>query len=207
VAHSDVLVVCNPNNPTGATVSAVQLLDWAAALAARGGWLVVDEAFGDTCPHNSIAAYADRPGIVVLRSVGKFFGLAGIRLGFVAAEAALLVRLADSLGPWTISGPAQHVAGAALHDLAWQADTFARLTASGQRLRSLLAGAGIAASGTPLFQWWAEPDPEDFWRHMAQRRIWVRLFQQSARGIRLGLPADEAAWQRLATALHEWTHR
>ena len=205
--HSDVLVVCNPNNPTGATIPAAQLLDWAATLAARGGWLVVDEAFGDTCPHNSIAAYADRPGIIVLRSIGKFFGLAGIRLGFVAAEAVLLQRLADVLGPWTISGPAQHVAGAALRDLAWQADTLASLTVSGQRLHGLLAGAGIAASGTPLFQWWAEPAAERFWRHMAERRIWVRLFHHAAHGIRLGLPANEAAWQRLDNALLEWTPR
>lgn len=207
VAVSDVVVLCNPNNPTGATIPAARLLAWADALSARGGWLVVDEAFGDTGQANSIAAYADRPGLVVLRSIGKFFGLAGIRLGFVAAEPPLLALLADTLGPWTISGPAQHIARAALTDRAWQRDTLAALTASGARLHRLLGQAGIAASGTPLFQWWPEPEPEAFWRHMAERGIWVRLFQHAARGIRLGLPADEAAWQRLHIALQEWMHR
>lgn len=207
VRHSDVVVVCNPNNPTGATVPKAQLLMWAGALAARGGWLVVDEAFADTCAHNSVAAHAARPGLIVLRSIGKFFGLAGIRLGFVAAEAALLRQLADVLGPWTISGPAQQIATAALRDHDWQSATLAGLGAAGARLHTMLAEAGIAASGTPLFQWWPEPRAEYFWRHMAERGIWVRLFTHAARGIRLGLPPDEAAWQRLYTALQEWTQR
>ncbi|WP_426117359.1 threonine-phosphate decarboxylase CobD [Massilia sp. PWRC2] len=207
VAHSDVVVLCNPNNPTGATIAAPQLLAWAAVLAARGGSLVIDEAFADTAPHNSIAACAAQPGIIVLRSIGKFFGLAGIRVGFVAAEPLLLNRLADALGPWTISGPAQQIAITALCDQAWQQQTRASLTAAGERLHALLAQAGIAATGTPLFQWWAHGEPEAFQRHMAERHLWVRLFQHAARGIRLGLPADEDGWQRLHTALYDWTNR
>ena len=205
VAHSDVMVVINPNNPTGAVVPAAQLLRWADQLAARGGWLVVDEAFGDTDQHNSIAAHSGRPGLIVLRSIGKFFGLAGIRLGFVAAHPALLRGLADLLGPWTISGPAQHIALAALRDQAWQAGTLRQLHASGMRLRAQLAAQGIESSGTPLFQWWPEPRAEEFWRHMAERGIWIRLFKHAARGVRLGLPPDEAGWLRLQTALTEWT--
>jgi cobalamin biosynthetic protein CobC len=206
-AHSDVMVVINPNNPTGAVVPAAQLLQWADQLAARGGWLVVDEAFGDTDQHNSIAAHSGRPGLIVLRSIGKFFGLAGIRLGFVAAHAELLRGLADLLGPWTISGPAQHIALAALRDDAWQADTLRRLQASGARLQALLSAHGIQSSGTPLFQWWPEPRAEEFWRHMAECGIWIRLFKHAARGVRLGLPPDEAGWLRLQTALTEWTDK
>lgn len=207
ITRHDVVVVVNPNNPTGAVVPAAQLLQWAGELAARGGWLVVDEAFGDTAQENSVAAYTGRPGLIVLRSVGKFFGLAGIRLGFVAAHPGLLRGLADLLGPWTISGPAQQIACAALTDAAWQAETRAQLAAGGERLRALLAAHDIQSSGTPLFQWWAEPQPEAFWQHMAERGIWVRLFTQAARGIRLGLPPDEAGWQRLHTALTEWSKR
>ncbi|TYQ02606.1 UNVERIFIED_ORG: L-threonine O-3-phosphate decarboxylase [Zoogloea ramigera] len=207
IARSDVVVVCNPNNPTGATVPAAQLLAWGQQLAARGGWLVVDEAFGDTAQHNSVAAHSGQPGLIVLRSVGKFFGLAGIRLGFVAAHADLLRDLADLLGPWTISGPAQHIALAALHDRAWQADTHAYLHAEGARLAALLASHGIASTGTPLFQWWAEPQPEALWQHMAERGVWVRLFREAARGIRLGLPPEEAGWRRLESALKEWTDK
>jgi cobalamin biosynthetic protein CobC len=207
VDASDVLVVCNPNNPTGETIPAAQLRDWAARLGARGGWLVVDEAFGDTAPALSVAAHAQQPGLIVLRSVGKFFGLAGLRLGFVAAEDALLARLADLLGPWAVSGPAQSIALAALADHAWQATTQARLHTSGARMRELLGAHGIDAGGTPLFHWWAEQQPEAFHAHLAQRGIWCRLFTEAARGIRLGLPAHEEEWQRLARALQEWSER
>ncbi|WGG49791.1 threonine-phosphate decarboxylase CobD [Rugamonas sp. DEMB1] len=201
----DVMVVCNPNNPTGATVPPEQLLDWAAQLAARGGWLVVDEAFGDTARDASVAAHSGQAGLIVLRSVGKFFGLAGVRLGFVAARPALLNELADLLGPWTVSGPAQEIALAALRDRAWQSAMRRQLNDSGSRLHGLLAAHHIDASGCALFQWWPEPRAEQFWQHMAERGIWVRLFQQAARGIRLGLPPDEAGWQRLEAALTEWT--
>jgi cobalamin biosynthesis protein CobC len=207
VDMSDVVVVCNPNNPTGSPVMAETLLDWHARLAARGGWLVVDEAFGDTAPQLSVAAQSGRPGLIVLRSIGKFFGLAGLRLGFVAAEPALLAGLDELLGPWAVSGPAQEIAIAALRDDDWQRRTQARLARDGVRMRELLARAGIAAGGTPLFHWWAEPQAEAFHEHMARRAIWVRLFRDAARGIRIGLPAHEAHWRRIETALQEWKER
>lgn len=204
VDDCDVMVVCNPNNPTGAVVEPQVLLDWAGRLASRNGWLVVDEAFGDTMPHLSVAARTDRPGLIVLRSVGKFFGLAGLRLGFVAAQESLLNDLAELIGPWSVSGPAQEIGCAALTDDPWQDATFKRLQRDGRRLCSLLLRHGIASSGSALFQWWPEPRAEMFWRHMAERGIWVRLFSQKARGIRIGLPPDEEGWQRLEQALHAW---
>ncbi|MET3132465.1 cobalamin biosynthetic protein CobC [Oxalobacteraceae bacterium GrIS 1.11] len=201
----EVMVICNPNNPTGASVPPQRLLQWAASLAGRGGWLVVDEAFGDTTPETSVAGHSDRPGLIVLRSVGKFFGLAGLRLGFVGAAPPLLAALADLLGPWTVSGPAQQIAHAALADRAWQHGMRAQLLAAGARLHQLLTAHGIEAAGAALFQWWPEERPEQFWHHMAERGIWVRQFQHAARGIRLGLPPDEAAWQRLGAALKQWS--
>jgi cobalamin biosynthetic protein CobC len=207
VDECDVLVVCNPNNPTGEMIAADILLAWAARLAARGGWLVVDEAFADTAPANSVCAASAMPGLIVLRSLGKFFGLAGVRVGFVAADAAVLDALAELAGPWCISGPAQHIAIAALRDHAWQADGRARLLADGARLRALLAAHDIASHGCALFQWWPETQAPAFWQHMAERGILVRLFTNAARGIRLGLPPDDASWRRLSTALTQWTDR
>ncbi|MCS0585476.1 threonine-phosphate decarboxylase CobD [Massilia pinisoli] len=204
VAASDVLVVVNPNNPTGATVAPERLLDWAALLAARGGWLVVDEAFGDTAPRRSVAGHVGQPGLIVLRSVGKFFGLAGLRLGFVGAQEPLLAALDDLLGPWAVSGPAQEIAIAALRDRGWQQATQARLARDGARMRALLADHGIDARGTPLFHWWAAPRADDFHQHMARHAIWVRLFPDAARGIRVGLPGSESAWLRIEQALREW---
>ena len=205
VAGAGVLVVCNPNNPTGESVPRSALLAWADRLACRGGWLVVDEAFADTDGEHSLADATQAPGLIVLRSIGKFFGLAGLRLGFAAAREDILGPLGDMLGPWAVSGPAQLVARAALEDSIWQRGTQARLQAEGARLRALLASHGIESHGTSLFQWWPEAHPEAFHEHMARRGIWVRLFREAARGIRLGLPPDEAGWQRLKQALNEWT--
>ena len=204
IDQCDVMVVCNPNNPTGATIDATVLLGWAARLAERGGWLLVDEAFGDTAPQLSIAAHSGQPGLIVLCSVGKFFGLAGLRLGFVAAHPTLLTALAELLGPWGVSGPAHTIALAALTDHAWQNATRTQLVASGERLRALLAQHRIEANGCALFQWWPEVRATAFWQHMAERGIWVSLFRVGAGGIRLGLPPDETSWRRLAHALEEW---
>lgn len=204
LADCEVLVVCNPNNPTGATVAPERLLEWAACLAKRGGWLVVDEAFGDTAPALSVAAASDRPGLIVLRSVGKFFGLAGLRLGFVAAENGLLRQLAEYLGPWSVSGPAQRIGTAALMDRTWQQGTRLRLSSSGMRLRTLLARHGFASQGTDLFQWWSYAPAPAFAEAMAERGIWVRCFEGAAQGIRLGLPLEKRDWQRLEAALVDW---
>ncbi|SFD97694.1 threonine-phosphate decarboxylase CobD [Massilia yuzhufengensis] len=207
VDTSDVVVVVNPNNPTGETIPPARLLDWAARLAARGGWLVVDEAFGDTEPALGVAAHAGQPGLIVLRSVGKFFGLAGLRLGFVAADAPTLAALAELLGPWAVSGPAQAVALRALRDTGWQRATRGSLLASRLRMHHMLDAHGIHAAGTPLFYWWQEAQPEAFHAHLARHGIWCRLFTDAARGIRLGLPPDEAGWQRLHDALQTWSKR
>ncbi len=205
VGDSDVVVVCNPNNPTGATVPRQQLLQWAQQLGARGGWLVVDEAFADVDNAHSVADQAGQPGLAVLRSVGKFFGLAGVRLGFVAAAPSLLEQLDDALGPWQVSGPAQAIGKAALLDEAWHRRTRGLLREEGARLEELLERHGIATTGTPLFRWWPEPQAEAFHAHMARRGIWVRLFRTGPRGIRIGLPPDHTSWARLAGALDEWT--
>ena len=203
----DVMVVCNPNNPTGATVPADLLLQWSRKLRARGGWLVVDEAFGDLAPELSVARWSGQPGLIVLRSVGKFFGLAGVRAGFVGAHEELLAALADALGPWTLTGPSQLIARAALEDIVWHAQARKNLNSMGERMHVLLARHRITATGTPLFHWWAQENPEAFWRHMAERGIWVRLFTEAARGIRLGLPATDDQWAQLELALHEWSEK
>src|SRR3989338_9632468 len=90
---AQVAVIVNPNNPTGKLFRPKELLDMHAQLAARGGWLVVDEAFIDATPEHSLASACPRPGLIVLRSLGKFFGLAGARVGFVLAEENILQPL------------------------------------------------------------------------------------------------------------------
>lgn len=200
---ADVVVLVQPNNPTGQHFGPARLAAWLEALQARGATLVVDEAFADAEPAGSLAHRAGEPGLVLLRSLGKFFGLAGARVGCVLAEPALRDRLAEELGPWAVSGPARAVARAALADRAWQAATRARLAADSARLARLLADAGLPpAGGTTLFQWVPTPRAEALQRALAERAILVRCFAEPP-GLRFGLPGREADWVRLARALDD----
>lgn len=202
VAAAEVVVVVNPDNPTGRHLPVARLRRWQAALAARGGWLVVDEAFADVAPEVSVTADAGEPGLIVLRSPGKFFGLAGARIGFIAAWPALLAGVEQLAGPWPVAGPARAVAAAALADSDWQVRQRRRLGAAASRLRQLLAEAGLAAeSGTDLYVWSPMPDPDALAKAMARRAVLVRRFRRP-QGVRIGLPPDDpAAWARLADAL------
>jgi cobalamin biosynthetic protein CobC len=200
----DVLVQVNPNNPTGELHARDQLMRWHAALAARGGWLVVDEAFADAAPGASLAAASALPGVVVLRSLGKFFGLAGARVGFVLAQSELLAALEEKLGPWAVANPSRRVAALALADDAWQREAGARLHGKSRRLAALLRGRGLEPAGmTPLFVWLGTPAADALHEFLAARGILTRRFAAPP-GLRFGLPAADEQWQRLDAALAQW---
>lgn len=197
----DVLVLINPNNPTGYRFPPDLLLRWHQQLAARGGWLVVDEAFMDPTPLESLAVHATQPGLIVLRSLGKFFGLAGARVGFVLAEPKLLAPLAHILGPWIVAGPSRAVASQALADAGWQRATRARLLKAEARMVRLLAASGLpSAGGCALFQWVQTPRAHAIHEALARQGILTRLFLDPP-SLRFGLPDTEHAWTRLQTAL------
>ena len=197
----DVVVLIHPNNPGGEVFARDILLSLHERIAARGGWLIVDEAFMDATPAHSLCAQAGREGLIVLRSVGKFFGLAGARAGFVAAAPDLLDRLREWLGPWTLSGPARHVLTLALADRDWHATARTRLRETSARLANVLAQHGLAAhGGCAFFQWRCDPRAQALHRALARRGILTRLFEEP-QSLRFGLPADDAAFARLASAL------
>ena len=197
----DVLLVVNPNNPTGRLIEPARLLDWHDELVERGGWLVVDEAFIDCTPQHSLAAYSDMPGLIVLRSFGKFFGLAGLRLGFVLAAQALLDELEALLGPWTVSGPARSIARHLLADSDGQRRQCERLLADGERLAALLRDCGLPPTGgSALFQFCCTRRAVPCMELLARRGILIRLFAELD-SLRFGLPADEAGWLRLEQGL------
>lgn len=202
-AHWDVVVLIHPNNPGGDVFDPQHLLRLHADLASRGGWLIVDEAFMDATPQHSLCRYADRPGLIVLRSAGKFFGLAGARAGFVCAAPSLLEALREKLGPWTLSGPSRYVLGQALQDLDWQNRARPLLHAASERLATTLSRHGLTPSaGTAFFQWCKHDDASTLHRALAQRGILVRLFDTPS-SLRFGLPPDDAAFGRLDVALSE----
>jgi cobalamin biosynthetic protein CobC len=144
---------------------------------------------------------ATQPGLVVLRSPGKFFGLAGLRLGFVAAAGDILQALDDELGPWTIPAPVARIASTALADTAWQAAAQQQLAAGQARLVALLQAHGLPADGCHLFAGGASAHATALQQHLARHYIWCRLFTDPQPRFRLGLPASKAHWQRLAAAL------
>ncbi|MBC2677884.1 threonine-phosphate decarboxylase [Pseudomonas sp. CFBP 8758] len=200
----DVLVVVNPNNPTGRLLSADCLLAWNARLNSRGGWLVVDEAFMDNTPRAGLARYGVQPGLIVLRSFGKFFGLAGVRLGFVLGEPRLLRLLADLIGPWAVSGPTRQLGQACLLDQPSQQAQIARCAAASERLAQCLRRHDLAPQGgCALFQSVAYEGAERLQDFLARRGILVRLFKQDSR-LRFGLPAREGDWAQLESALGEY---
>ncbi|HRL77378.1 MAG TPA: threonine-phosphate decarboxylase CobD [Candidatus Accumulibacter phosphatis] len=201
-AATPYVLLCNPNNPTATAHTRAALLHAASELKRRGGWLIVDEAFIDPTPDDSVADLAGTPAaprLIVLRSLGKFFGLAGARVGFVLAAAELLQRMRAELGPWTVSGPARSVARLALADLDWQRTARHRLLAAGERLHDLLAAHG-EVHGTALFATLRRADGAQLHDHVAHRGILTRLFAEHGL-LRFGLPASEDDWQRLHAAL------
>ena len=161
----------------------------------------MDEAFIDATPAESLANYAGLPGLIVLRSLGKFFGLAGVRVGFVLSGPALLESLREQLGPWSLSGPSRWVATQTLIDCDWQEKTRVGLRRLGERLAELLRRQRLpVADGTALFQW-APMAEAEFWQDaLARRGILVRRFTNPP-GLRFGLPRSESEWRRLELAL------
>jgi cobalamin biosynthetic protein CobC len=195
---ADLAVVVNPNNPDGRSHTREDLL----RLSARVGRLVVDESFADLQPDLSMASEAARGSLIVLRSFGKFYGLAGVRLGFILGSQADISMLAEMAGPWPVSGPAIAIGTAALSDRAWAGATMARLRTDAARLDILAQSAGWkSVGGTELFRLYDTPNAEAARDRLAQHQIWTRMFPYSDRWLRLGLPGQPAEWDRLAAAL------
>ncbi len=189
-------VLCNPNNPDGRRVAPAELL----ALADRTRLLVVDEAFADfEGPGLSLAPYVTKPGVILLRSFGKAFGLAGVRLGFAIAEPGTASALRQALGPWAVSGPAIQIACEALRDTAWIDATVQRLDRDVAWLDTLLAGAGCRLiGGTRLFRL-VEADLGLF-DHLGRAGIFIRAYADRPRQFRFGIPAPDQ-WDQIQAAL------
>ena len=221
------LVVVNPNNPTTDQYPVSTLLKWRETLHARGGMLIVDEAFADVAPAGSVlpALAAGRTstspterahhagavgqafaGLIVLRSVGKFFGLAGIRAGFAIGAAPVLQALKQHMGAWAVSGPARHAMRHAFADLAWQSTMRTRLKAQSAAMVEMLAAHRLHGRATPLFIWLAHAEAAELQKGLAQHHIWTRLFgactaSDGKASLRLGIPAEATDLDRLDKAL------
>lgn len=206
LADADIAVVVNPNNPDGRVVPRTELLALAETLRRRGGLLVVDEAFMDVDPREeSLCRDVGQGGIVVLRSFGKFFGMAGVRLGFAVAAPDVAERINGEFGPWSVSGPALEYGIGALGDIAWQDAARRHLAGMAARLDALLATHDIAVNGgTSLFRHVTHPAAASIFEALGNSGILVRNFAGRPHALRFGLPGNEAEWRRLEAALAAW---
>ncbi len=204
LAGFDVAVIVNPNNPDGRLVPAAGLAALAAQMAQHGGLLVVDEAFADVLAREAslVPRLTASCAALILRSFGKTWGLAGLRLGFAVAAPELATKIRIALGPWAVSGPALAIGAAALADNAWLAQSTARLTRDAARLDALLAGAGFTGlCGTPLFRLGFHRNAARWFRQLGQAGILVRPFAGHPDRLRFGLPGA-GDWDRLADCLN-----
>lgn len=202
LAGADIAVAVNPNNPDGREHAPADLI----ALAGNTGLLVIDESFADAKPELSLAPDLGEgapDNILVLRSFGKFYGLAGLRLGFVLGAAPLIARLESMAGPWAVSGPAMAAGRVALRDAPWRTRSIARLAEDCARLDELAETRGWChVGGTALFRTYAIPGgAAAAQERLASRRIWSRVFSYAPDWLRLGLPGAEGEWKRLGEAL------
>ena len=193
------LVIVNPNNPDGRTVPP----DHLRGLVTDTRLLIVDESFGEVTPDLSVAPHAhDR--LIVLRSFGKFYGLAGVRLGFIIAGPAVIAQVRAAFGDWPVSAEALAAGTKAYADRAWAEATRVRLHQESERLDALLRRAGLALlGGTSLFRLCATPHAASWFTHLARHGILVRPFAPQPDWLRFGLPGTEAEWARLEAALQQ----
>lgn len=202
LADADLAIVVNPNNPDGRVTPAETLLALAETLAQRRRLLVVDEAFMDVGPADASVSGRAETGLVVLRSFGKFFGLAGLRLGFAIASPQQAARLRALLGPWPVAGPAIAIGSSALADAAWIETTRRVLNLAAQRLDTLLLGAGFEmVGGTSLYRLVRTNRAAAVFERLGRAGIVVRRFRRAPTWLRFGLPGPESAWERLRVAL------
>lgn len=188
----DVVVAVHPNNPDGRI--------WTTE-ALGADVTIIDESFCDTVPEASLIALAARPGTVVLKSFGKFWGMAGLRLGFAIGDPAVIANLTDLLGPWQISGPALAIGAEALADPLWADETRDRLRADADKLDQLLTGKGAELiGGTTLFRLYRVQDAAAAQKQLARNHVWSRVFPYASDWLRLGLPPP-GRWGQLQDAL------
>ena len=209
LGKADLAVVTNPNSPDGRLITRGTLSDLARELRRHGGMLVVDEAFMDVAPEGAgFVVETAHSNVIVLRSFGKFFGLAGLRLGFAVLEPRAASRLAAKLGPWAVSGPALAIGAKALADAAWIERTRRRLSKASQRLDAMLIDCGLdVIGGTALFRLVSTPAAAALFDHLGRTGILVRAFPENPAWLRFGLPANARAWRRLQSAFAAFRKR
>ena len=202
LGDGDVSVLVNPNNPDGTRYDPRIILELAEEIGAREGMLIVDEAFADTEEGLSAVPQAGRDGLIILRSMGKFFGLAGLRLGCVVCARAVAQKIKDRLGPWSVGGGVLEIGTRALSDVAWIEENRLRLSQSGDELKTLLTDTGLRViGGTDLFKLVETARARELYEALGYQGILVRAFAERPNWLRFGLPGQAENVLRLKSVL------
>lgn len=206
-----VVIVINPNNPSCTVLSKARLNRWLTALEKRHGYLIIDEAFMDTTPKHSMVDSLNSNHLMILKSFGKFFGLAGLRLGFVLTNRDICQQLNRHLGPWGVNHPARWIAAKALADKMWQQETREKLVIDSQRLKQYLENHSPFKEGhnnikkTSLFVTLGlnKERARKLYQELGQQGILVRHIPTGQRQeyIRFGLIRDECLWKKFDQAI------
>ena len=202
LGDGDVSVLVNPNNPDGSRYDPRLVMELAEQVGTREGLLIVDEAFADTEEGLSAVPQAGRDGLIILRSMGKFFGLAGLRLGCVICAPAFAEKIKDRLGPWSVGGGVLEIGTRALSDVAWIKDNLLRLSQSGDELNTLLTDTGLGViGGTDLFKLVETAHARELYEALGCQGILVRAFPKHPSWLRFGLPGQAENVLRLKSVL------
>ena len=195
-ATSNAQVFVHPNNPDGRLYQ-VSEIDYL-----KNDLTIIDESFCDTCPKESLLHLAKHDGVIVLKGLGKFWGLAGLRLGFAIAKPNTIQQLQQMIGPWAISGPAQYIGTNALTDSSWISTTQNRLAKDSKKLDTMMADINVPLiGGTDLFRLYDTKDAGHIQNSLAEKMVWSRRFPYSKTWLRLGLPGTQADWKQISSAL------
>ncbi|MDA0241312.1 MAG: threonine-phosphate decarboxylase CobD [Proteobacteria bacterium] len=199
---ANVTVVVNPNNPDGRITDPAALLTYASKCQASGGWLIVDEAFADVAPEASLANRRAVGGLVVARSFGKFFGLPGLRLGFLIGDPEITEAIDRLMGVWAVSGPAIEIGTRALLDRPWIDNARAQLAGARRQMEGVLEAAGFSIlGGTDLYLLAEHPDAQEKFADLGRAGIYVRRFPERDNWLRFGMPGNAAQVERVVKAL------
>ncbi|NVK87585.1 MAG: pyridoxal phosphate-dependent class II aminotransferase [Gammaproteobacteria bacterium] len=189
-SHSKIVVLINPNNPSTETIDIKQIQSLANQISNSNGYLIIDEAFADCMMHDETDAWSSMTNVIRLKSLGKFFGLAGLRVGFVAAAPKILQRISDCIGPWAIAGPSAYSATRALQDKLWQQQQRAHLEQQSLRLQQLLQQHyQVEVRRLPLFCYFEHKAAQQQWQQLCKLGVYVRLCDDH-QALRFGLPAQ-----------------
>ncbi len=196
LSSSDIAIVVNPNNPTGKVIAEEILND----LSKKVRILIIDESF----KMFSSRRIQKFDNVIQINSLGKFFGLAGVRLGFVSGPSNFIKSVRGMLGPWPVSSIAAEIGKIALNDQAWISQMEKILLEGSDVLHRACNRKNWKLIGkTNLFHTYATSSSLKVEKQFAAHYIWIRTFDYSETWVRLGIPTSKYEWTRVRQALNQ----